>query len=182
MKILPIASLPVPNMIKLTLCTHTPEYQLDMCICSRFRRNLSTPMSTFSQSIYFFSAFSTVNCHLDHTLQLQSCGQQQLVVPAGTNCQILRTGRRFLTRRDHIFFSRFINCSIDLTFFPKFLLILLHYPVRLKSNRYSTTQSYHQEDNLVHHSPHITWPCYFVRLTINKDNQDLATLPIDQRY
>ncbi len=127
MKILPIASLPVPNVIKFTLCTHTPEYELDMCRFLRFRRNFSTLMPALSQSIYFFSALSTVNCHSDHTLQLQSCGQQHVDVPAGTCCQVLRTGRRFLTRRDHIFFSSCISCSIDLTFLPKlFLFIIFH--------------------------------------------------------
>lgn len=48
-------------------------------------------------------------------------------VPTGTCCQVLRTGRRFRTRRDHIFFSRFINCSMVLTFFPKlFFFIITH--------------------------------------------------------
>ena len=92
----------------------------------RIRRNFSTPMSTFSQGIYFFSALSTVNCHFNHTLQLQSCGQQHVDVPTGTCCQVLRTGRRFRTRRDHIFFSRFINCSIDLTFLPKLFFFIVN--------------------------------------------------------
>ena len=139
-------------------------------------------MPSLCKGVDFFTTFTTINCQFNHTLQLQSCGQLLQDVPAGTCSQVLRTGRRLRTRRDQILFSRFINCSMDLTFFPMlFLFIILHYPVRLKSSRYSRAQYSHQEDNLVHHSPHITWPYQFVRLMINKYNQDSLTLQVDQR-